>query len=40
MIAIDESGAPDSWPIGVFDEAFNDLVEMRKAAQDRADDGL
>ena len=34
-IALDEMGTPDAWPLGVFDEAFNDLVQLREAAQQR-----
>jgi predicted ATPase len=35
MISFDEFGNPDSWPIGVFDEAFSDLVHLREAGQKR-----
>jgi predicted ATPase len=35
MIEIDRLGNPDAWPVGVFDEAFDDLVQLRKAAQFR-----
>jgi predicted ATPase len=34
-IAVDDMGTPDAWPSGVFDEAFNDLVQLREAAQQR-----
>src|SRR5262249_27340049 len=34
-INLDILGNPDSWPIGVFDEAFDDLVHLREAAQQR-----
>ena len=33
MISFDEYGNPDSWPIGVFEEAFDDLVQLREAGQ-------
>lgn len=35
VINFDESGNPDSWPIGVFEEALRDLTSMRRAARDR-----
>jgi hypothetical protein len=35
MIGIDDLGNPDSWPVGVFNEAFDDLVFLREAAQRR-----
>jgi predicted ATPase len=31
MIGFDVLGSPDSWPAGVFDEAFDDLVHLREA---------
>lgn len=31
VIRIDKSGNTSSWPIGVFDEAFEDLVHIRQA---------
>ena len=34
-ITLDELGNPDAWPVGVFDEAFDDLVHLREAAQQR-----
>jgi len=39
-INLDGLGNPDAWPVGVFDEAFDDLVHLREAAQQRvaADD--
>src|SRR5262249_33597390 len=37
-IRLDEVGNPDSWPIGVFDEAFDDLVRLREAARLREAD--
>jgi predicted ATPase len=33
-IKLDKEGNPSSWPTGVFDEAFEDLVELRKAVQE------
>jgi predicted ATPase len=35
MINFDGLGSPDSWPAGVFDEAFDDLVHLREAGQQR-----
>lgn len=32
-ISFDESGNPNAWPIGVFGEAFDDLVHLREATQ-------
>jgi predicted ATPase len=34
-INLDRLGNPDAWPVGVFDEAFDDLVHLREAAQQR-----
>ncbi|MGA2985470.1 MAG: hypothetical protein ABSG32_16785 [Terriglobia bacterium] len=34
-INLDRLGNPDAWPVGVFDEAFDDLVLLREAAQQR-----
>ena len=34
-IGLDALGNPDSWPVGVFNEAFDDLVLLREAAQRR-----
>lgn len=34
-INFDTAGTPDAWPVGVFDEAFQDLVELRQAVQDK-----
>jgi hypothetical protein len=35
VIGLDASGALDGWPIGVFNEAFDDLVLMREAVRRR-----
>jgi hypothetical protein len=35
-IKMDNAGTPDAWPIGVFDEAFQDLVELREAVREKA----
>jgi predicted ATPase len=32
-IRFDKYGNPDSWPVGVFDEAFDDLLHLRQAAE-------
>ena len=34
-IGLDTLGNPDAWPVGVFNEAFDDLVRLREAAQQR-----
>jgi predicted ATPase len=34
-IALDDLGNPDAWPVGVFNEAFDDLVLLREAAEQR-----
>jgi predicted ATPase len=34
-ITLDDLGNPSAWPIGVFDEAFDDLVHLREAARKR-----
>lgn len=31
QISFDEYGSPDSWPVGVFNEAFDDLVLLKAA---------
>jgi predicted ATPase len=36
LIALDDFGNPDAWPVGVFSEAFDDLVQMKAAARRRA----
>lgn len=35
VIGLNTLGNPDAWPIGVFDEAFEDLVNLREAARKR-----
>jgi predicted ATPase len=35
VLTIDEYGNPSAWPAGVFDEALDDLVELREAASQR-----
>jgi predicted ATPase len=35
VITFDEFGTPDSWPVGVFDEAFDDLVHIQTAGERR-----
>lgn len=35
VVAFDENGNPDGWPIGVFEEALSDLTEMRRASRAR-----
>ena len=35
VVKIDRFGNVDAWPIGVFDEAFDDLVALREAAAKR-----
>ena len=35
VIRFDTSGDPDAWPIGVFEEALDDLTALRRAARDR-----
>ncbi|MFY2763128.1 AAA family ATPase [Arenimonas sp. MALMAid1274] len=35
VITFDTSGNPSSWPTGVFEEAFSDLTELRKATRDK-----
>jgi predicted ATPase len=37
-ISLDRFGTPDAWPVGVFDEAFNDLVELRQAVREKQTD--
>jgi predicted ATPase len=34
-IGLDSFGSPDAWPIGVFDEAFEDLKHLKEAVQKR-----
>jgi predicted ATPase len=33
VITLDESGNPDAWPAGVFEESFDDLVHLREAVR-------
>lgn len=33
-IRFDKTGDPDAWPTGVFEEAFDDLMRMRKASRE------
>lgn len=33
IISIDDDGNPSSWPIGVFDEALDDIVHLREAVR-------
>jgi predicted ATPase len=35
VIRFDASGDPDSWPVGVFEEALDDLTALRRAARER-----
>jgi predicted ATPase len=35
-ISFNESGDPDSWPVGVFEESFSDLAAMRRNLRDKA----
>lgn len=35
VIKFDASGDPDAWPVGVFEEALDDLTALRRAARDR-----
>ena len=37
VIAIDEYGNTDTWPVGVFDEAFDDLIILREAVAAKGD---
>lgn len=35
VVAFDKDGNPDAWPVGVFEEALQDLTEARIAARER-----
>lgn len=35
VIKFDASGDPDAWPVGVFEEALDDLTALRRAARER-----
>lgn len=35
VIKFDQSGNPDTWPVGVFEESLDDLTKMRKASRAR-----
>jgi hypothetical protein len=35
VIKFDQNGSPETWPVGVFEEAFKDLTVMRRAARER-----
>ena len=35
IIRFDASGDPDAWPVGVFEEALDDLTALRRAARER-----
>jgi predicted ATPase len=35
VISLDADGNPDSWPVGVFEEALDDLTAMRKSIRER-----
>lgn len=35
VIRFDAAGDPDAWPIGVFEEALDDLTALRRAARER-----
>jgi hypothetical protein len=35
VIRFDASGDPDGWPVGVFEEALDDLTALRRAARER-----
>jgi hypothetical protein len=35
IIGFDQDGSPDSWPAGVFEESFQDLKALAKAARER-----
>jgi len=37
VIHLDQNGDPESWPTGVFEEAFDDLTLMRKASRGRSE---
>jgi hypothetical protein len=39
IIGVDNLGNLDSWPVGVFNEAFDDLVILREAVQRRLAEG-
>lgn len=40
VIPLDEFGNTETWPVGVFDEAFDDLVLLREASATNVDKGL
>jgi predicted ATPase len=35
IIKFDSNGDPDTWPVGVFEEALDDLTALRRAARER-----